>query len=75
MTQPSQEADASSYTITMEAENYLALLSGAQNRTYVQSTLYDAGDVSGAVRMAGTTPGIPGGGGNFPQWDAKERDL
>lgn len=75
MTQPSQEADASSYTITMEAENYLALLSGAQNRTYVQSTLYDAGDLSGAVRMSGTTPGMPGGGGNFPQWDAKEREL
>ena len=75
MAQPSQEADASSYVITMEAENYLALLSGAQNRTYVQSTLYDAGDLSGAVRMSGTTPGIPGGGGYFPQWDAREREL
>jgi hypothetical protein len=75
MTQPTQDADASNYIITMAAENYLALLSGAQNRTYVQSTLYDAGDTSGAVRMSGTTPGMPGGGGNFPQWDAKERDL
>jgi len=74
MTQPSQDADAGTYVITMSAENYLSLLSGAQNRTYVQSNLYDAGDLSGAVRMSGTTPGMPGGGGNFPQWDARERE-
>jgi hypothetical protein len=66
MTQPSQEADAQSYIITMQSENYLSLLSNAQNRTYLQSTLYDAGDTSSAViKAGGWTPNIiPGGGGS-----------
>jgi hypothetical protein len=64
MTQPAQEADASSYIITMASENYWALLSAAQSRTYIQSTLYDAGDLAGAVikGQSGTIPGAPGGG-------------
>lgn len=76
MTQPGQQADGGGFTITMEAENYLALLSAAQGRTYVQSTLYDASDTAGAVikGQAGQVPGLPGGGGNFPQWDARERE-
>lgn len=62
MTQPAQEADANRYVITMQVENYLTLLSAAQSRTYQNSTLYDAGDLSGAVQIS-TTPGAPGGGG------------
>lgn len=65
MTQPAQQSDGQTYTITMQAENYLALLAGPQSRTYVESTLYDSGDTSGAViKAGGFAPGIvPGGGG------------
>lgn len=64
MTQPGQQADGQSFTITMEAENFLSLLSAAQNRTYMQSQLYDAGDNAGAVikGQSGTIAGAPGGG-------------
>ncbi len=69
MTQPGQEASAGSYTITMQAENYLSLISGAQGRTYQNSTLYDPGDTSGRVQIT-TSPALPagtgGGGGNSP---------
>ena len=72
MTQPSQEADASRFVITMEAENYLSLISGAQMRTYVNSTLYDAGDLAGAAMkgQANYVPGLPGGGGG-DRYDAR----
>lgn len=65
MTQPAQQSDGQTYTITMQAENYLALLAGAQSRTYIQSTLYDPNDTSGAViKAGGFAPAIfPGGGG------------
>lgn len=70
MTQPAQEADGSRYVITMAAENYLALMTGAQTRTYMQSTLYDAGDQAGAVikGMSGAIPGAAGGGVVTPQF-------
>lgn len=75
MTQPGQQADGGGFTITMEAENYLSLLSAAENRTYVQSTLYDAGDTAGAVirGQAGQVPGFLGGG-RSPNFDARERE-
>lgn len=76
MTQPAQEADAQSYIITMQAENYLSLLSAAQGRTYMNSTLYDAGDISGAVIKSGTAaPGIViVGGGGFVDYELREKD-
>jgi hypothetical protein len=66
MTQPTQEADGSQFIITMEAENYLSLLSAAQNRTYIPTQLYDAGDTAGAVSKGqiNYVPGVPGGGGD-----------
>jgi hypothetical protein len=71
MTTPAQEADEGQFIIRMEAENYLGLLSGAQNRTYVQSKLYDSGDLSGAA-MRGQqnyVPGLPGGGPHGGRFD------
>ena len=72
MTQPAQEADEGQFIIRMEAENYLALLSAPQGRTYVQSTRYDPGDLSGAVIQGqqNYVPGLPGGGdGGFERPD------
>lgn len=76
MTQPAQEADGSQFIITMEAENYLSLLSAAQNRTYLPTELYDAGDQAGAVSKGqiNYVPGVPGGGGGlrgdqFPRYE------
>lgn len=72
MTQPGQQGSATSFTITMEAENYLGLVSAAQSRTYQSSTIFDAGDFSGAVIKGQSGGG--GGGGRMPTWDARERE-
>ena len=73
MTLPAQEADEGQFVIRMEAENYLGLLSGAQSRTYLPSTLWDAGDLSGAVTrgQAGAVPGLPGGGDARGHYDTR----
>jgi hypothetical protein len=75
MTQPGQQADANSFTITMESENALSVFSTAQNRTYMNSKLYDAGDNAGAVIKGsnGAAPGIIGGG-RFVDFDAREME-
>jgi hypothetical protein len=66
MTEPAQRADGNNYIISMQAENYLALLSGPQSRTYINSTIYDSGDTSGAVIKGNNgVPGAPGGGFYF----------
>ena len=63
MTEPAQRADENNYIISMQAENWLAVLSGPQGRTYINSTIYDSGDTSGAViRSNNGIPGAPGGG-------------
>lgn len=59
--------------ITLTIENYLASLSGAQNKTYMMQNLYDAGDLSanatlGAANGMGSGSGsglAVGGGGSF----------
>jgi hypothetical protein len=64
MTEPAQSADSNRYVISMQAENYLALLSGPQSRTYINSTLYDSGDTSGAViKGYAGSPAVEGAGG------------
>lgn len=59
--------------IVLTIENYLASLSGAQNKTYMMQNLYDAGDLSanatlGAANGMGSGSGsglAVGGGGGF----------
>jgi len=54
-------------------ENYLASLSGSQNKTYMMQNLYDAGDLSANATLgaangmgAGSGSGMAvGGGGSF----------
>jgi hypothetical protein len=66
MTQPTQSGDGERYVISMQAENYLNLLTGAQGRSYAQTALFDAADQAGRVIRAGrgSAPWVPGGGGN-----------
>jgi hypothetical protein len=67
MTQPAQSADEGRYVITMQAENYLALLAGPQGRTDIESGLWDSDDLAGAVlkgRGSHNIPAMPGGGWN-----------
>lgn len=62
-----------SQRITLTIENYMASLSGAQNKTYMMQSLYDAGDLSanatlGAANGMGSGSGsglAVGGGGSF----------
>lgn len=67
MTLPGQDYDPGSFTVTMQAENYLALLSAAPARTYLAQSLYDAGDQSALVSMGSLTaaPGFDGGAVDF----------
>lgn len=67
MTLPAQQSDGTNYVITMEAENYVSLLSEAQNRTYLNSKRYDSGDLSDEVSkgLQPNAPAVRGGGGGF----------
>ena len=75
MTVPSQKANNGQFVVSMQAENFAGLLADAQNRTYQNSTLWDASDQSGAASrgMSGTVPGAPGGGGGGRSFDADAR--
>lgn len=62
-----------SQRITLTIENYMASLSGAQNKTYMMQSLYDAGDLSANATLgaangmgSGSSSGlVVGGGGSF----------
>ena len=65
--------DAGFQTITLQAENYLTVLSGASNKNYLMQTQFDAGDLSPLAILAsanglggGGTPSYGGGGGGRP---------
>ncbi|MCU0892110.1 MAG: hypothetical protein MUE77_10265 [Sandarakinorhabdus sp.] len=64
MAQPSESISADGWTLSMVCESYLALLSGAQNRTYLSQKIYDAGDESAAATLAvgSNSPGVSGVG-------------
>ncbi|WP_310474108.1 hypothetical protein [Sandarakinorhabdus sp.] len=68
MTVPRHRASSSEYLVVMEAENFSALIANAPARTYLNSTLWDAGDLSGiASQGVNTAPAVvPGGGGGRP---------
>lgn len=68
MTVPRHRASSSEYVVVMEAENFTALIANAPARTYLNSTLWDAGDLSGlASQGVNTAPAVvPGGGGGRP---------
>lgn len=59
-------------TITVSAENYLASLSEASNRSYMDQEDFDAGDLSAAATLAAVNrrnpldPSAGGGGGGGP---------
>lgn len=58
--------DPSSQTVELHIENYLATLSGSQNKTYLIQNLYDASDTSAAATIAaanGMVEGVVSGGG------------
>jgi hypothetical protein len=59
MTVPGQRGSADEFIITMEAENWASLFSAGQGRTYMQSTIYDAGDAAGAVLRGQTGANAP----------------
>lgn len=68
MTVPRHRASSSEYLVVMEAENFTALIANAPARTYLNSTLWDAGDLSGiASQGVNTAPAVvPSGGGGRP---------
>ena len=60
MTQPSQQFEGGEFTISMQVENYRAILGAAPSRSYLAS--YDAGDLSANVTLGQgeTAPAITG---------------
>lgn len=59
-----------SQTVTLTIENYLATLAGAQNKTYLMQSMFDAGDLSANASIAaangiGMGSGYTGGGGGY----------
>lgn len=67
MSVPSQTADASTFVITMQVENYKAILSAPPARSYLNQSVYDASDLSANVSLGSgnAAPGIVGGGMAF----------
>jgi hypothetical protein len=67
MMQPSQTFEAGEFSITMQIENYQAILASAPGRSYLASATYDAGDLSANVSLGqgNALPGIVGGGANY----------
>jgi hypothetical protein len=67
MMQPSQQFEAGQFTITMQIENYRALIASAPGRSYLAAATYDAGDASANVSLGqgDAAPGIVGGGMTF----------
>ena len=60
--------------VTLTIENYLATLAGAQNKTYLMQSMFDAGDLSANASIsaangigmgAGYSGGVGGGGGSI----------
>lgn len=70
MAVPTQTVDPENgvMTVTMEVENWLAILGGAPSRTYLNQKIYDATDLSADVSIGGAAA-VPGlfnvGGGSF----------
>lgn len=62
MMQPSQEFGGGQFTITMQIENYRAIIAGAPGRSYLAQTAYDAGDLSANVSLGqgNSAPAIVG---------------
>ena len=75
MTQPSQEFEAGQFTITMQIENYRALINAAPSRSYLAQANYDAGDQSANVSIGqgGAAPGVVGA--NFFEQGQYVREL
>lgn len=63
MTQPSQEFEGGQFTITMQVENYRAIINAAPSRSYLAQANYDAGDLSANVSIGqgNVAPGVVGG--------------
>lgn len=63
MMQPSQEFEGGQFTITMQIENYRAVISTAPGRSYLSQSTYDAGDLSANVSLGqgNASNGIVGG--------------
>jgi hypothetical protein len=53
--------DPSQQTVSLTIENYLVSLAGAPAKTYLQQSIYDAGDQSAAAAIAAAN-GVEGGG-------------
>lgn len=70
MSVPQQQVDPDSGTmaVTMQVENWLAILGGAPSRTYLTQKVYDASDLSANVSL-GNAAAVPGliniGGGTI----------
>lgn len=62
MMQPSQQFDGGEFTITMQIENYQAVIAGAPARSYLAQTAYDASDLSANVSLGqgNSAPGLVG---------------
>ena len=70
---------ASGGRVTVEIENYLAVLSQARRRTYQDQSLFDPGDAS-AARIRASANGVQGaavgggGGGNAQPYNPYEQE-
>jgi len=62
MMQPSQQFEGGEFTITMQIENYRAIIAAAPGRSYLAQASYDAGDLSANISLGqgNSAPAIMG---------------